>query len=51
MAEDDAVFREDFVAAQAEFLDKLLPGWDFVLWGWNFDSMLSVRILPGVPSR
>jgi glycosyl transferase, family 25 len=50
VAEDDAVFREDFSEAQEEFLGKLLPGWDFVLWGWNFDSMLSVRILPGVPA-
>jgi GR25 family glycosyltransferase involved in LPS biosynthesis len=50
VAEDDAVFREDFSQAQQEFLGKLQPGWDFVLWGWNFDSMLQVRILPGVPA-
>jgi hypothetical protein len=50
VAEDDAVFREDFVAAQTEFLGGLLPGWDFVLWGWNFDSILGVRVLPGVPA-
>lgn len=50
VAEDDAVFREDFAQAQERFLAGLLPGWDFVLWGWNFDSILQVRVLPGVPA-
>lgn len=41
VAEDDAVFRPDFAAMQAEFLAGLAPGWDLVLWGYNFDSVLS----------
>jgi glycosyl transferase, family 25 len=42
VAEDDAVFRADF-SEQAEKILKGLPeDWDFVLWGWNFDSLLSV---------
>jgi GR25 family glycosyltransferase involved in LPS biosynthesis len=49
IAEDDAIFREDFAAAQAELRAGLLPGWDIVLWGWNFDSVLALRVLPGVP--
>jgi GR25 family glycosyltransferase involved in LPS biosynthesis len=48
IAEDDAVFRHDFESAQARLLDSLTPGWDFVLWGWNFDSLLSLRPLPGL---
>jgi glycosyl transferase, family 25 len=50
IAEDDAVFREDFADTQTAFLSQLPPGWDFVLWGWNFDSVLALRLLPGVPA-
>ncbi len=26
-----------------------LPGdWDYVLWGWNFDTVLAVDLLPGI---
>jgi glycosyl transferase family 25 len=50
VAEDDAIFREDFATARAELLDSLQPGWDMVLWGWNFDSILQLRVLPGMPS-
>jgi GR25 family glycosyltransferase involved in LPS biosynthesis len=41
VAEDDAVFRPDFTAMQTELLAALPPGWDFVLWGFNFDSAIS----------
>lgn len=41
VAEDDAVFRPDFAGLQAEMLAGLAPGWDLVLWGFNFDSVLS----------
>ena len=50
VAEDDAIFREDFAEARAELLATLLPGWDMVLWGWNFDSILALRLLPGLPA-
>jgi GR25 family glycosyltransferase involved in LPS biosynthesis len=43
IAEDDAVFRNDFEARSAELLASLPKGWDVVLWGWNFDSLLCVR--------
>jgi GR25 family glycosyltransferase involved in LPS biosynthesis len=43
VAEDDAVFRGDFAEASAELLARLPADWDIVLWGWNFDSVLSVR--------
>jgi len=50
IAEDDAIFREDFENARAELLATLQPGWDMVLWGWNFDSVLQLRVLPGMPA-
>jgi glycosyl transferase family 25 len=49
IAEDDVIFREDFAAAHEDILAGLLPGWDMVLWGWNFDSILALRLLPGLP--
>lgn len=48
IAEDDAIFRHDFADTHAGLLASLVPGWDFVLWGWNFDSILSLRPLPGL---
>jgi GR25 family glycosyltransferase involved in LPS biosynthesis len=41
VAEDDAVFRPDFAAMRADLLAGLPDGWDLVLWGYNFDSVLS----------
>lgn len=48
VVEDDAVFRHDFREASAAFIADLPPDWDLVLWGWNFDSVLSVMSLAGV---
>jgi len=48
IAEDDAVFRRDFPAASAALIEKLPPDWDLVMWGWNFDSILSVLPLRGI---
>lgn len=48
VAEDDAVFRADFAQASADILARMPDGWDFVLWGWNFDSVLSVLAMRGV---
>lgn len=48
VAEDDAVFRLDFHAQQARLLAALPPDWDFVLWGWNFDALLALNLLPSV---
>ena len=44
IAEDDAVFRLDFNDRSDEVLAGLEPGWDLVLWGWNFD--LPLLVLP-----
>lgn len=48
IAEDDAAFRHDFEQESRHVLDALPPAWDMVLWGWNFDSILSIAALPGV---
>ncbi len=50
IAEDDAIFREDFAVARAQMLEGMLPGWDMVLWGWNFDSVMGLRVVPGMPA-
>ncbi len=48
VCEDDAVLNRGF-EPQAERLIAGLPvDWDLVLWGWNFDAMLFVDLLPGV---
>lgn len=48
MAEDDAVFNRHFSEKASSLLVKLPADWDLVLWGWNFDSILHVDILPGL---
>lgn len=48
VAEDDAIFREDFHAASKKVLSLLPDQWDIILWGWNFDSILSFNEMPSV---
>jgi glycosyl transferase family 25 len=48
VAEDDAVFRLDFPEASRKLMAHLPPDWDFILWGWNTDSVISLMSLPGV---
>jgi len=48
IAEDDAVFREDFAEKSSELIASLPAGRDNILWGWNFDSILSVNEMCGV---
>ena len=48
IAEDDAVLRRDFAPCADAVLESLAPGWDFVLWGWNFDSILQVQPMAAV---
>jgi GR25 family glycosyltransferase involved in LPS biosynthesis len=48
IAEDDAVFAQNFEAASAQLLATLPADWEFVLWGWNFDAYLWVELIPGV---
>ena len=46
VAEDDAIFRHDFLVQSNKVISTLPSDWDFILWGWNFDSVLSVNLLP-----
>jgi len=46
--EDDAILRQDFEAESARVVAGLPPDWDIVVWGWNFDSILALNIMPGV---
>jgi len=48
IAEDDAIFRHDFPDKLKVLLDTDEPEWDIVLWGWNFNSVLSVAVLPDI---
>jgi glycosyl transferase, family 25 len=48
IAEDDAIFNADFKVKSKLILDSLVPDWDIILWGWNFDSVLMFDMLPGV---
>jgi glycosyl transferase family 25 len=48
IVEDDTVLRHDFEAQSAALLATLPPDWDIVVWAWNFDSILSLNVMPGV---
>ena len=48
VAEDDGIFRADFELASRQLISSLPQDWDIVLWGWNFDSILSLDVMPGV---
>jgi GR25 family glycosyltransferase involved in LPS biosynthesis len=48
VAEDDVFFRRDFREASQAVISHLPPDWDFVLWGWNMDAVLSLMSLAGV---
>ena len=49
VVEDDAILHRDFVERASELTSKL-PEWDLVVWGWNFDSILMLDLLPGISS-
>lgn len=48
IAEDDAIFRLDFEEKNSQLIDTLPSNWDIVLWGWNFDSILSLNVMPNI---
>jgi GR25 family glycosyltransferase involved in LPS biosynthesis len=48
VAEDDAVFRNDFHEQSKAVMAQLPQDWDLVMWGWNFDSILSLMSMAGV---
>jgi len=48
VAEDDAVFNQRFAGRAPKILAGLPPDWDIILWGWNFDALLHVKIAEGI---
>lgn len=46
VVEDDAIFHRDFLRLQEHLISTARPDWDFISWGWNFDSTLDLT-LPG----
>jgi glycosyl transferase family 25 len=47
VCEDDAIFHRDFRATSERLLAGIPADWDIVMWGWNYDSPLEVR-MPGL---
>jgi glycosyl transferase, family 25 len=50
ICEDDAILRHDFEAQAARAIAGLPDDWDIVVWAWNFDSILSLNLMPDVSS-
>lgn len=50
VAEDDAVINYHFMEKSARIKKSLPPDWDVILWGWNLDSVLYVKIFEGIKS-
>lgn len=48
IVEDDAVLRHDFDMQSAALLATLPSDWDICVWAWNFDSVLSLNLMPGI---
>lgn len=46
VAEDDAIFHRDFIRLHQKLIASANPAWDFISWGWNFDSTLDISF-PG----
>jgi glycosyl transferase family 25 len=47
ICEDDVVFNRNFTSAARTLLHGLPAGWDFVLWGWNFDVYTAFELVRG----
>ena len=47
ICEDDVVFNRHFTTASRALLHALPAGWDFVLWGWNFDVYTAYELVRG----
>ena len=48
IAEDDAIFRLDFNECFNKINKELDEDCDLILWGWNFDSILSFNVMPDI---
>ena len=50
VAEDDAVINYHFMEKSARIKKSLPTDWDVILWGWNLDSVLYVKIFEDIKS-
>ena len=50
IAEDDAIFRHDFGGQIVHYLKSTESDWEITVWGWNFDSIFSVNVMPNISS-
>lgn len=48
--EDDVILRADFESRSDKLIDSITSDWDIILWGWNFDHVLSVNVMPNISS-
>jgi glycosyl transferase family 25 len=46
--EDDAILRNDFEVKKKQYITNIKRDWDIVLWGWNFDHVLSLNVMPNI---
>ena len=46
--EDDVILRVDFEHQKNKLIESLDFDWDIVLWGWNFDHVLSLNLIPNI---
>lgn len=47
VAEDDVIFNRHFQEKAPALLAALPAGWEFVLWGWNFDVYVAFELVKG----
>ena len=47
ICEDDAIFNHNFRPISERLVGGIPADWDIVMWGWNYDSPLEVR-MPGL---
>ena len=50
IVEDDVALRLDFETKSRELIAGLPANWDLIMWGWNFDAILSINSMPGISS-
>jgi glycosyl transferase, family 25 len=47
ICDDDTIFNHDFTNTAQATLDRLPAGWDWISWGWNFNTFMQMDFLPG----
>ncbi|HTW71358.1 MAG TPA: glycosyltransferase family 25 protein [Acetobacteraceae bacterium] len=50
IVEDDVALRRDFETKSRDIIASLPGDWDLIMWGWNFDAILSINTMPGISS-